>query len=77
MPVPLMRVRCVGDGLLPLIDVETHATLMGRYCGRDKKGVPLPDGEMVPAISYYNVAIAQGDLALVSDKPAKSAGKQE
>jgi hypothetical protein len=57
----------MGDGRLPLIDPETHATVPGRYCGRDRTHAPLPDGEIVPAISYYHAAISSGDLALAEE----------
>lgn len=63
-----LHVRAVGDGLLPLVDSDTGVTLMGRYVGRERDGTLKPDGELVPAISYYHSAIARGDLELVGEK---------
>ena len=56
-----LRIRAVGDLLLPLIDAN-GATLKGRYAGRDKTGAPLPDGELVAQNSYYVRAAARGDV---------------
>lgn len=63
-----LRVRAKGEGRLPLIDSETHSVIMGRFCGRDRDHNPLPEGEIVPAISYYHQAVALGDLEIVSSE---------
>lgn len=37
---------------------------VGRFVARDKKGAPKPEGEDVPATSYYHRAIARCDVTL-------------
>lgn len=78
---PMLRVRAVGGGALPLVDPETGATLRGRFAGRAKHptnpmlapGEPLEQGESLPAIPYYLKAVEQGDLELVADADAQDA----
>lgn len=60
-----LRIRAVDDRLLPLVAPD-GATLKGRYAGRDKTGAALPDGELVPANSYYRRAISRGDVEEVT-----------
>jgi hypothetical protein len=69
-----LRVRAVGDGLLPLIHPD-GGTVMGRYCGRDRDGKPLAAGELVPADAYHLRAIAEGALVELDEdgEPKESA----
>jgi len=60
-----LRIRAVGDRLLPLVGPD-GVGLKGRYAGRDKKGGILPEGELVASSSYYIRAILRGDIEEVA-----------
>lgn len=73
---PMLRVRAVGGGALPLVDPESGATLRGRFAGRARHpsnpflapGAPLDAGELLPATPYYLKALEQGDLELLPEQ---------
>lgn len=55
-----IRVKAVADARLPVPGVP------GRFVGRDRKtGEIIAGGVSVPAESYYQRAVARGDLALI------------
>lgn len=55
-----IRVKAVADARLPVPGTP------GRFVGRDRKtGEILAGGVTVPAESYYQRAVARGDLALL------------
>jgi hypothetical protein len=55
-----IRVKAVADARLPVPGTP------GRFVGRDRKtGEIIADGVAVPAESYYQRAVARGDLALL------------
>lgn len=73
MTPKMIRVRAVGDGLVPRVDVAgapVVSTSKGRYVARDKDRRPTPDGELVPDVHYYRAEITAGSLAL-ADEPAE------
>lgn len=61
-----IRVRAVGDKLLSRIDAD-GMLVVGRYVGRGRDRQAIPEGEEVPATSYYHRAIERGDLELVKE----------
>lgn len=66
--MPRMRVRATS-GHFPLYDSATGTLYRGRFCGRDRDGAPLPDGEWVPAESYYVRGVLDGSLELLEEAP--------
>jgi hypothetical protein len=56
-----IRIHAVEGRLLPLVAPD-GVGLKGRYAARDKKGAPLPDGELVASTSYYVRAVQRGDV---------------
>ena len=55
-----IRVKAAADARLPVPGTP------GRFVGRDRKtGEIIADGVAVPAESYYQRAVARGDLALL------------
>lgn len=73
MSIQMIRVRAVGDGLVPRVDAAgapVVSTSKGRYVARDKARRPTPAGELVPDVHYYRAELAAGSLAL-ADEPAE------
>lgn len=65
-----IRVEAVGD--LRVTPCTGGVLAQGAAVARDRKGHPIPGGELVEDSAYYRRRISRGELRLVPDAPPEA-----